>query len=167
MSDFDDVLVRKATDADCEALAACHLVCWRETYGDQLFSSWRSLATPGDLTDRWRLNLATPGSEVAVGDTTSEIVGFARSAPSRDPDAVLPLELCSLYVRRRLHRTRLPDALIDAVLGERPAFLWVPSENQEALAFYQARGFYLDGTVKRHPSAVVEYRLQRCSDPAC
>ncbi len=161
MSDLSRVSVHAAVEGDCPALAACHLSCWAETYGDRLSENIQAANAHEQLTERWRRNLTTPGNQVVVGALGPEIVAFARSAPSRDPDPVQPLELCSLYVRRAWQGTGLADELLRAVLGDEPASLWVWSENGRALAFYRRHGFLPDGIEKRHSSGMTEVRLQR------
>ena len=161
MSDLSRVSVRAAIEGDCPALATCHLSCWAETYGDRLSQDLQAATAHEQLTDRWRLNITTPGNQVVVGALGPEIVAFARSAPSRDPDPVQPFELCSLYVRRAWQGTGLADELLRTVLGDEPASLWVWSENRRALAFYRRHGFLPDGVEKRHSSGMMEIRLQR------
>jgi ribosomal protein S18 acetylase RimI-like enzyme len=55
-------------------------------------------------------------------------------------------------VTRAAHGTGIGQALLDEVLGEEPAMLWVAKENPRAIAFYRRNGFELDGAEEVDPS---------------
>lgn len=68
--------------------------------------------------------------------------------PGREADVVRPLELEGIYVLAAAHGSGAGQALLDASLGDRPAFLWVAEHNPRAEAFYRRNGFRRDGSVK-------------------
>lgn len=150
MGNENDVLrlIRPATLADADAIAHVHTVSWRETYGrfvqDPDTNPWFD---GGRRVDMWRSTLASPDGRGAVQvalDSTG-VVGFAATQSTPEPDAVRPEELTMLYVLARAHGTGTGQALLDAVLVDRPASLWVASDNPRAHAFYRRNGFMPDG----------------------
>jgi len=146
----DDVstLIRPATLADADAIAHVHTVSWRETYGrfvdDPDTSPWFDA---GRRVDMWRSTLASPDVRgvVQVALDITGVVGFAAAQTTPEPDAVRPEELTTLYVLARAHGTGAGQALLDAVLGDRAASLWVAADNPRAHAFYRRNGFTPDG----------------------
>lgn len=100
---------------------------------------------------------------VVVTEVDGEVVGFAQAVPSRDEPPVRPLELTTLYLRAAQHGSGLGQELLDAVLGDRPASLWVADQNSRARRFYQRNGFAPDGAreVLESWEGLVEIRLVR------
>ena len=80
-----------------------------------------------------------------VAEVDGEIVGWANTSGGRDDDAPRDLELEGLYVLDAHHGTGVGQALLDASIGERPAYLWAIADNPRAHAFYRRNGFELDG----------------------
>ncbi|MCS5506250.1 GNAT family N-acetyltransferase [Curtobacterium flaccumfaciens] len=150
MGNDDDVstLIRPATPADADAIAHVHTVSWRETYGrfvdDPDTSPWFDA---GRRVDMWRSTLAIPGARgvVQVALDGTGVVGFAAAQSTPEPDAVRPEELTTLYVLARAHGTGAGQTLLDTVLADRPASLWVAADHPRAHAFYRRNGFAPDG----------------------
>lgn len=150
MGNEDDVstLIRPATLADADAIAHAHTVSWRETYGrfvdDPETNPWFDTARRIDM---WRSLLAESpaGSGVLVALDGTGVVGFAAVQRTREPEAARLEELTMLYVLARAHGTGTGQALLDAVLADRPASLWVAADNPRAHAFYRRNGFTPDG----------------------
>ena len=115
--------VRELRAGDAAALVRLHVASWQDT--------------------------ATEGSE-AEGATAAldpaRIIGFAVSAEAAEDSALRPRELNMLYVEQASHGSGAGQALLDAVLPRRPAFLWVARDNPRARAFYRRNGFQADGT---------------------
>jgi len=147
--------------ADSPGIGACHLACWRETYAP--------LLSPGFFGGRsapdWSRVLAdpVPGQDVVIAEVDGEVVGLAHAVPSRDDPPVRPIELTTLYLRAARHGSGLGQALLDAVLGDRPASLWVAELNPRARRFYARNGFAPDGARKTLApwEGLVEVRLVR------
>ena len=57
-----------------------------------------------------------------------------------------------LYVLREHHGSGAGQALLDAVLGEEPAQLWVAEANPRAIRFYERNGFRADGATLTDPA---------------
>lgn len=156
------VAIRPATAADAEGIARVHTTSWRETYGrfvdDPDSSPWFDL---GRRLEMWRGNLAQRAFDAVVAEDATGIVGFAAVQPTSEPDAVRPEELTMLYVLERAHGGGAGQGLLDAVLGARPASLWVAEDNPRAHAFYRRNGFVADGATSSFGPIDVTVRLVR------
>lgn len=98
---------------------------------------------------------------VAVDDA-GEVLGLAGAGVGRDPAPPTPWELYTLHTVAAVHGTGLADALLDAALGGRPAFLWVLVGNARAQAFYRRHAFVADGSTRAHEgSGEPEQRMVR------
>ncbi|MFS0734319.1 GNAT family N-acetyltransferase [Microbacterium sp. 1P10UB] len=154
--------VRPASPADADGIAAVHTTSWRETYGymvdDEDAGPWFDL---GRRTDMWRTNFAVGAFTSHVAIDEGDIVGFGSARPAPDSDAVRPEELTMLYVLARAHGTGAGQALLEAVLADRPAYLWVAADNPRAQAFYRRNGFEYDGTKSSFGPIGVTHRFVR------
>ena len=142
-----DFLIRQATPEDAEAVVHMHTLAHEETYGDRLSAEFfraRRASIP-ERVERRRPYLASSDPRIIAVDANNEVVGLADSGPSRDEDGPEALELYSLYALRRTHGSGLGAALLNAAIGESPAYLWVLENNSRALAFYLKHGFRPDG----------------------
>jgi ribosomal protein S18 acetylase RimI-like enzyme len=138
--------VRPATLADADAIALVHATSWRETYGrfvdDPDSSPWFDVEPRRTM---WHSILGEGSMAAVVATEAQEVVGFAAVQDTPTSDAVRPEELTMLYLLGRAHGSGAGQALLDAVLGDRPASLWVAADNPRARAFYQRNGFRPDG----------------------
>lgn len=145
-------VLRPATPADAEAGARCHAACWREAYAaivDPVVLR-RSTDDLEGRTERWREQLRCGVDDRWIAERGGEVVGFSSAGPGRDDD--LPgRELFACYVRAAEWGTGLGARLLEAVVGDGPAYLWVFQANSRARAFYRKHGFVEDGTVKDEP----------------
>ncbi len=142
--------IRPGVIGDAEAIGALHVHIWRETY--------RGLMDPGflagiDETERinnWLTTFRAESDEATfvAHDRANELVGFASAGRPRDADAPRALELFVLNTLSRTHGSGLASELLDAVLQDRPALLWVVENNHRAIAFYEKHGFSLDDAKK-------------------
>ncbi|MGV4348482.1 GNAT family N-acetyltransferase [Trueperella pyogenes] len=55
-------------------------------------------------------------------------------------------ELPVLYIYPEYQRQDIGTALLDACLGNAPAYVWLIKNNVRGRAFYRSHGFKLDGT---------------------
>ena len=142
----DGVELRTATVDDAEAGARLHIACWREVYGP-LTEPGLLEHQLGDLTlwtERWRRGIAD-GPPRVLAVVKDEPVGFGVAGPARHADAAVHRELYAIYVRAAWHGTGVGPALLNRVLGDAAAYLWVHEENLRAQAFYRRHGFAPDG----------------------
>ena len=151
-------LIRFATADDIEGLARLHMACFAEVYTGVLSERFRAANTVETAREEWATYLSAgdaestvPGSVVLVAEErnsatgAAELVGLARSAPTVDPEAPRDMKLDSLYTRASTWGTGLGSRLLDGVLGETPAYLWIVTANARAARFYEKHGFAFDG----------------------
>lgn len=155
--------MRPASSRDIPALAALHITCWAETYRGVLSDTWLASHTVDAALERWTQTLdeMQPGGRLEgarlvlaerVGDPSgSELVGFALGAPAEPSDdptvpPVRPTELDAIYTRVAVQGTGVGTALLEAAIGDAPAYLWVVAANARAIRFYERHGFRFDGT---------------------
>jgi ribosomal protein S18 acetylase RimI-like enzyme len=140
------VEVRAARTQDAEAIATVHATSWRETYGrfvdDPDTSGWFAV---DPRIGMWRSYLEQGVLTTVVATIGDAVVGFASVQPVDDAEAARSEELTMLYVLADAHGSGAGQSLLDAVLGERPAQLWVAADNPRAHAFYRRNGFETDG----------------------
>ena len=144
--------LRPARLDDAAAIGRLHIACWAESYAGVLDAAFLAENTVETATAEWRGMLAAgsaeatmPGSRILLGFEGDTLVGVARSTLAEDADAVRPDKLDSLYTLANTHGSGLGARLLDGVLGDRPAYLWVVTANARAERFYAKHGFALDG----------------------
>jgi GNAT superfamily N-acetyltransferase len=148
------VTIRRGEPEDAAAGAALHIACWREAYADIVAPDVLAARTDdlAERTERWRALLTDgPPRWLAVGDD-GELIGFSMAGPGRDDDIDLDLELFAIYVRATHYGTGVAGRLLEAAIGDAPAYLWVFEANGRARAFYERHGFTPDGARKPEPS---------------
>lgn len=161
-------VVRAPSQADAPEIAELHVSTWREAYAHLLPQGFFDEAHVRGRHEMWARMLADPRPEwaIRVAERDGEIIGFAFVGPSIGSDAEkLPRErqLYMIYVAAAHHGTGEGQALLDAVLGDAPAMLWVAKENPRAIAFYRRNGFELDGAEQTDPGAplITDARMVR------
>ena len=147
-------VIRPAEPRDAAALGRVHVECWREAYAHLLSEEFRGALDPVARGEGWSTVLAKPRADerVSVLDVDGELRGFAWSGRDPDDDAPRSTGLYALYVYATEYGTGAGQDLLDAVLGDAPATLWVATDNPRAQAFYRRNGFTLDGTEKTEPT---------------
>lgn len=161
------VEVRPALLQDAGGIAEVHVAAWSETYSHLIPAEALARQNVEQRTLRWAEKISGAASAnlrawVAVDGRV--IIGFATSSSGHLPDEPRDLELPTIYVLASHHGGGAGQHLLDAALGDAPAFLWVADDNPRAHAFYARNGFVADGTTKVGPVAgtpVLEIRLVR------
>ena len=135
------MLIRPATAADLDAIAALHLASWRDSYGVELPDEVLRDVLPGHLRDGWAARTFSPPELTLAAEADGALAGFACTLTDRDPPYI-----DNLHVRpdlrgrgigaRLLAATK--DALRDA--GHERTCLTVLERNPLAHAFYVANG---------------------------
>jgi ribosomal protein S18 acetylase RimI-like enzyme len=160
-------LLRAPRKADIDALARVHVAAWRETYAGQLpdeFFDDRALEFRKGIWERM-LTDPSPGLTTVLADREGEVIGFAAAGAPASPELPPPAtrEVFMIYLLAAHHGCGAGQAMLDAVVGDAAAFLWVAADNPRAHAFYVRNGFRFDGVEKadsRVPS-FVERRMVR------
>lgn len=149
----EPALVRPAVEGDADGIARVHIAAWRETY--------TRLLPPGALDDlgeasraaRWRQIIADDVTGVVVAARDGEIVGWCSWSDRPRERSPRTLELEGIYVLASEYGSGTGQALLDASIGTRPAFLHVAEDNPRAHAFYRRNGFHDDGDRSEYPLA--------------
>ena len=150
-----DASVRRARPADAAAIATITLESWRAQPVDLLPSDALDAVDPADLEAQWREAIAAPPSAlhaVLAATEGEQVVGYAVTAPSQDPDAASDVaELVDLVVRadrsRRGHGSRLLAAAVDTLreAGCAEVAAWVAVHDDARRELLASAGFAADG----------------------
>lgn len=175
-------VIRPPRAEDAEALGALHCRVWQEAYvglmDEESFAAltperfargWGRLLVPeqGPTAQEQAPNLLTDGrsprgERVAVAEHDGGLVGFISVGPAREEEAPTDTQLWAINVVSDHYGTGVAQALMDEVLGEGPAYLWVADGNDRAIRFYQRNGFRLDGArATDREDGLVEARMVR------
>ena len=161
--------VREPREDDAEALAAVHERCWSVSHAGVADAGWVLDAPWSERVARWRGFCRGAGLPMWVAEVGGRPVGFVAAGPSRDDDAPSGTgEVAALYVDPDHQRAGLGAALLDraeralAAAGHDRATLWTFAAADDALAFYAARGWRVEGARTTHAeSGAEEIRLER------
>lgn len=140
--------IRSPLVSDANALGELHVQIWRDTYRGMMSDSALDSLDPQGFIRMWTQIAASALSadrETLIAVVDGSPIGFASRGPAREEDPPRDVQLWSINVERVHHGTGVADALLDKVLGDRPAYLWVADGNARAIRFYQRHGFELDG----------------------
>ncbi|MDS2174262.1 GNAT family N-acetyltransferase [Nesterenkonia sp. CL21] len=139
------IIVRPPLPEEASAVAAVQNTSWRETYSGLLSEQFYDDAALASRVRMWEQVLADGRQSARVAEAEGELIGVALAGPSVESDPVRAEQLFVLYVRQDWHGSGAGSALLEAVLADRPAQLWVAAENPRARRFYERQGFRADG----------------------
>ncbi|WP_020142909.1 GNAT family N-acetyltransferase [Terracoccus sp. 273MFTsu3.1] len=139
---------------------------WRDAYADLMPADYLAGLSDERCADRWRERVALPADApertLVVVDPGGRLAGFGSAGPSRDEDAPTDSELYAVNLAPHARGTGVADRLVDELLGDREATLWVIEGNARARAFYTRRGFVDEGRREVHaPTGTPEIRMVR------
>ena len=142
--------VRPASLDDVESIVDLRIAGWRSAYSHVMTEDFldRMAARRAAEVDARRMRFGDPTVRQFVSTADGGVVGWALAGPGKDDDAPTAEELYALYVDAGQHGSGLASALLDAVIGDGPASLWVLGDNPRAQAFYSREGFVADGASK-------------------
>lgn len=154
---MDDIVIRRATPADAEALAAFAAACFHASYAAQNTpDNMAAYLAHAFTVPKTRAELAEPGVSVLVAERAGTFAAYAIVARhDRAPECVTgpaPVELRRFYVAHADHGTglaaRLMTATLDAARAAGGGTLWctVWMRNPRALRFYGKHRFVAVGT---------------------
>ncbi len=154
----DEMIIRKASHDDIDAIASIHVASWQHTYRgilpDRLLDSLRQ----SERATLWSSWLKSPGFQAFVADEEGDVLGFTAICPAR-PIAGPPahaFEITHLYVDARAQGrgvgTRLLRQALAAAEESSVVLLWVLEANQKARVFYEHFGFSRDGATHSDPA---------------
>ncbi|WP_394278265.1 GNAT family N-acetyltransferase [Microbacterium sp.] len=157
--------IRTPSPTDAAALADLHVQTWRETYTHLLPENYFDEAFVQGRHEMWKRLTTTPREDLTVrlAELDGVLVGFAMSGRPLGDDPPRDRQLYFIYVAASAHGTGAGQALLEAVLGDGPALLWVAEQNPRAFAFYRRNGFAFDGVEQLDPGApaITDLRMVR------
>jgi L-amino acid N-acyltransferase YncA len=151
--------VRPASLQDAAAIAAVHVQSWKGGYQGLLPEAVLKGLSVERRERWWSQWLAELGQRdrILVAERDGQVVGFASLGQSRDFDADDRVaEVYAIYVLPDCWRHGIGQALMRRSVDEllhaafREARLWVLETNQRTRRFFDAAGWYFDGTTKPH-----------------
>jgi ribosomal protein S18 acetylase RimI-like enzyme len=158
------VEVRRARGEDALGIARVHVQGWREAYSHLVPAESLAKLSVDQRMLRWSELIPAERPHIWVATDGDSVVGWASTSDGHSQDSPRDLELEGIYVLASHYGTGAGQQLLDAALGDAPAFLWVADDNPRARAFYARNGFHRDGTTKLGPLAgteILEARLVR------
>lgn len=157
--------IRKPSIDDADCAAEVHNRGWREAYANLLPEEFYDEAALERRKRGWRrlIERDDPSKRLYIAEADGEIVGVGLAGTSLDERPVRDLQLYTLYVISSYYGTGVGQTLLDAVIGQEGAQLWVAKDNPRAQAFYRRNGFTMDGAEKVDADAnnLVEVRYVR------
>ncbi|WP_374010809.1 N-acetyltransferase family protein [Leifsonia sp. LS-T14] len=161
---MDAITVRPATVDDAAGIAHVHVTAWREAYAGRMPADFLASLDEERRARGWVTILVDGTTDAFVAERDGTIIGWATAGPGRDDDAPRARELEGLYVLAAAYGTGAGQLLLDAAIGDAPAYLWVMDGNARAESFYRRNGFTPDGATITHPvgpTSVLAVRLTR------
>ncbi|MDR6970273.1 GNAT family N-acetyltransferase [Leifsonia shinshuensis] len=146
------VTVRRATVADAHAIAVVHIGAWREAYAGHMPAEFLARMDVEQSARNWTAILQRGDTDAFVAERDGEVIGWATAGSGRDDDPPRPRELEGIYILAKAYGTGAGQQLLDAAIGDAPAYLWVLDGNPRAEAFYRRNGFTRDGATSSHPA---------------
>lgn len=140
--------VRAAERDDARGIAIVHVQAWREAYAGQLPADALAALAVEPRVPRWAAIIEDNVTDVYVAEAGEDIVGWATSSDGRDHDRPVTRELEGIYLLQAVHGSGAGQRLLDAAIGDHPAYLWMLKENPRAEAFYRRNGFERDGATR-------------------
>lgn len=142
-------LIREATVEDAQGIASVHVTAWQETYGPLLPKGALNDLDVDARASRWA-EIIGGGKTILVAEDAPGIVTLATEGTGRDDDVPVARELEGIYALTQVHGSGVGQQLLDASIGDEPAYLWIPDGNDRAEAFYRRNGFRRDGAEREH-----------------
>lgn len=141
------IVVRDAVPDDAERIVDIRLAGWRAAFAHLLSADFLA-DLPADV-EPWRDAIAhATTARTVVAEADGEVVGYALAGPPHEDDPPRGWQLLHLYQYPRMHGSGTGQALFDAAVGDRPAYLWTAEDNPRAIAFYRRNGLVPDGARK-------------------
>jgi ribosomal protein S18 acetylase RimI-like enzyme len=160
--------VREPHPSEATEIADMHVQTWRETYSHLLPEGFFDDEYVQGRHRMWTGILESPGADwnIRVADEGGRIIGLAvagPSTPAADEEPPRARQLYMLYVLAAAHGRGVGQGLLDEVVGDEPAVLWVAKQNPRAIAFYRRNGFVFDGVEQTYPGVptLVDARMVR------
>lgn len=152
----DFMQIRLADPSDALAVALIHVRSWQVAYRSLLPDEYLMHMRPEDRAEKYDFASGDPGMPKTIVAIEREVIlGFATTAPCRDPDLPSHGELCALYVDPDHWRKGVGSILVAetrrrlASQGFSHALLWMLAGNRQADPFYRRDKWLPDGKTRR------------------
>ena len=155
--------VRPARPSDAAGIAAVHVQAWREAYSRLVPADFLAGLDVDERAERWTGILDDGTTDVFVVVDEGHVIGWASASAGRDRLRPAPRELEGIYVVAAAHGSGAGRLLLDASIGDGPAYLWMADDNPRAEAFYRRHGFARDGAAKEESLGPVVLPVVRLS----
>jgi GNAT superfamily N-acetyltransferase len=168
-----DVSVRPARPTDARLIADLQLAIWRTDYAELLPRGALEALSAIEAAEQWAAAAAQPPTRahaVLVALEGNEVVGFAATAPSPDPDldegtaGELLILLVTADHRGSGHGSRLMEAAVSGLrdAGRRRATAWLLEGDVVLRQFLEGAGWALDSAVRELDAGdpIKQVRLQ-------
>ena len=158
------ITVRRAEPLDARSIAEVHVQCWQEAFAHLVPAENLARLNVDQRERRWNEILPFPWANIWLALDDKKIIGFAGSSENRQADVPVDRELQALHVIKSHLNTEAEQLLLDTVLGDSSAVLWMADKDPRILTFFIRNGFKADGTTKTGPIAgtdVLQRRLVR------
>jgi GNAT superfamily N-acetyltransferase len=149
----EGIEIRRAVASDAHGIAVVHVQGWREAYAHLIAADTLAKLSVAQRELRWNEIIANPDAPIWVAVDDERVIGWAGAATSRAENPPRRLELEGLYILASHYGSGAGQRLLEAAIGDEPAFLWVASDNPRARAFYARNGFVSDGVTDLHSLA--------------
>jgi L-amino acid N-acyltransferase YncA len=164
--------VRRAVDADVDALVRIQSDTWRTAYAELVPPAAIAELTGPAARAAWRAAVGAGGGyHVFVASEGEWTVGFCAAAHYGGGDGAAIAEVSTLLVEprwgRRGHGGRLLAAAVEALRGHGATvgWAWVPEADAASRAFYGHAGWEADGAVRGLDTGTGTLREVRLSGP--
>jgi GNAT superfamily N-acetyltransferase len=145
-------IVRRATPADAEAIAATHVASWQVAYRGFFPDEVLDGLSVAERRELWAPRLAATTHTIWVTEAHGRVNGFLSACPSRDDDLRPPAvaEIAALYVHPAAWGTGCGHALCQTAFehlrqtAAQTVTVWVLVANTRARHFYERLGFTPD-----------------------
>lgn len=134
-------MIRNATPADMDAIAALHIASWRGAYVGLLSDDYLGQPVVDDLRAKW-VGVDLPAGDVLlVSETDGDVDGFIYVICDRDPAYIDNLHVAPVRKRSGIGEALMRAAATRLIaLGHTSAMLTVITNNAPAVAFYDKIG---------------------------
>jgi GNAT superfamily N-acetyltransferase len=152
--------VRNATPQDALGIARVHVKTWQCAYKGQIPDSFLDTLSVDQRTATWKKALENPEEGVYpfVVEADGRIIGWCTVGKSRDDDATKDIgELHGIYIDPEYIGKGIGSALMKHSLetlrkeGCKKATLWVLDTNEKTRAWYEHKGWVIEGKTKTEP----------------
>jgi len=137
--------IRRAAIADATRVAHVHVEAWRQAYASQLPADLLANLDEASRAAQWTQTISDGITDVYVAEADGKIVGWATGSGGRDEGAPARRELEGIYLLETAYGSGAGQLLLDAVVADAPAYLWMLDDNPRAEAFYRKNSFVRDG----------------------